>query len=138
MVLLPPGMLLTDQLTPAFEVPVTVAANVCVPPSEIDADGGFTTTVTSGSMVIIEVASVTPPPGGRDMGECLVSGRVNRVERGPRQVGKHLALSVSCAGPHAQIPSGGTLWQDLERLKHSRFGRAFLGADGGVIAYDML
>ena len=57
MVLLPPGMLLTDQLTPAFEVPVTVAANACVPPSEIDADGGFTTTVTSGSMVIIEVAT---------------------------------------------------------------------------------
>ena len=57
MVLLPPEMLLTDQLTPVFEVPVTVAANVCVPPSKIDADGGFTTTVTSGSMVIIEVAT---------------------------------------------------------------------------------
>ena len=88
-------------------------------------------------VVIIEVASVKPP-SGRDFGECLVRGRINRVERGRRRVGEHLELSVSCAGPRAQIPSGGTLWQDLERLKHSRYGRAFLGADGGVISYDML
>lgn len=83
------------------------------------------------SVIVLEVRSVTPPDGA--FGLCLVAGTVRRVERGTAfAVGQAATVGVPCATPDARPPLGGTIYQEMARLKAAPFGRAYLDAAGGL------
>lgn len=63
-------------------------------------------------------------------GVCPVEGRVARVFRGRLKVGETVTVDVSCAARDAEIPAGGTVWTDLERLQAARAMEAFLDHAG--------
>jgi hypothetical protein len=92
-------------------------------------------------VIVIAVAGVAPPAGEADFGPCNVVGTVLRVERGTRyRIGDPVSLAVDCAAPGAQYPDGGAIYQELQPLLASTYGRAFLGPDGTILLsqYDQL
>ncbi len=83
------------------------------------------------SVIVIAVEKVEVPRKG--FGNCAVAGTVKVVERGTAYtVGQAVTLAVSCAVAGATTPIGGIIWQPVEKLKASRFGRAYLDAAGAV------
>ncbi|MDI4663850.1 hypothetical protein K9U40_05845 [Xanthobacter autotrophicus] len=84
------------------------------------------------SVIVIAVQKVKPPQ--ESFGACMVTGTVARVERGTAyRPGQAVTIAVPCARPGAAPPIGGTIWQPVDRLEKSRFGRAFLDAAGQVV-----
>jgi hypothetical protein len=84
------------------------------------------------SVIVIAVQKVTPPR--ESFGACTVAGTVARVERGTAyKPGQAVSITVPCAGPGASPPLGGTIWQPVDTLAKSRFGRAYLDAAGQVV-----
>lgn len=84
------------------------------------------------SVIVIEVHGVKPPQ--ESFGACTVAGTVTRVERGTTyNKGQSVTIAVPCARPGARPPIGGTIWQPVESLEKSRFGRAYLDAAGQVV-----
>lgn len=73
-------------------------------------------------------------------GECPVEGRVARVFRGRLKVGDTVTLAVACASRDADIPAGGTIWTDLDRLRTARAMEAFLdrAGDGYEVVRDQI
>lgn len=94
------------------------------------------------NVIVIAVHEVEKAIGG--IGWCTVHGIVDAVERGDLyQVGEKVAIDVECLDPSvdsAQIPVGGTLWQDMETLAKSHRGRAFLDYSGYIVLsqYEVL
>lgn len=85
------------------------------------------------AIIVIAVAGVLPPEQG-DFGKCTVVGTVVTVERGEGQVvGSPISLAVDCAKPDAQYPDGGVIYQDMESLLASTYGRAWLDSQGRLI-----
>ncbi|ABS67886.1 hypothetical protein Xaut_2644 [Xanthobacter versatilis] len=81
-------------------------------------------------VIAVDEVAVTPHP----FGTCTVTGTVKKVERGTTySTGQKVELGVPCAKPNASPPLGGTIYQDVDRLKASRFGRAYLDAAGQVV-----
>ncbi|MFG1373711.1 hypothetical protein V5F32_16170 [Xanthobacter oligotrophicus] len=84
------------------------------------------------SVIVITVQKVTPPQ--ESFGACTVTGAVVRVERGnAHKPGQAVTIAVPCARPGASPPIGGTIWQPLDTLAKSHFGRAYLDAAGQVV-----
>lgn len=83
------------------------------------------------SVIVLEVNAVTPPEGA--FGLCQVAGIVRRVERGTAfAAGRAATIGVPCATPEARPPLGGTIYQQVARLKAAPYGRAYLDAAGGL------
>jgi hypothetical protein len=86
--------------------------------------------------IVIAIAGVTPPPTA-GWGECIVFGTVLRSERGSRySVGDPVSLAIPCAEPDAQYPDGGVIYQDMQSLLSSTYGRAYLDSDGALARYQ--
>ncbi|QRG07366.1 hypothetical protein EZH22_02835 [Xanthobacter dioxanivorans] len=84
------------------------------------------------SVIVIAVEKVDAPR--REFGTCTVSGTVKVVERGTAfTAGQKVEIAVSCARKDASPPLGGTIYQQQETLVKSKFGRAWLDADGKVV-----
>lgn len=66
---------------------------------------------------------------------CAIHGRVLRMERG-RLYRRNDAVRIEapCLG-HEPVtpPAGGAIYQDTERLRASRYGRAYLDAQGALM-----
>lgn len=88
-------------------------------------------------VVVFNVLKVRPLDGG-EVASCRVFGRAIRAERGkrfrPRQA---VRLTVPCATQGADASDATPKWVDREALVRSAHGRAFLGGDGGLIAYEL-
>ena len=88
-------------------------------------------------VVVFNVLKVRPLDGG-EVASCRVFGRAIRAERGkrfrPRQT---VRLTVPCATQGADASDATPKWVDREALVRSAHGRAFLGGDGGLIAYEL-
>jgi hypothetical protein len=88
-------------------------------------------------VVVFNVVKVRPLDGG-EVASCRVFGRAIRAERGkryrPRQT---VRLTVPCAMQGADASDATPKWVDREALVRSAHGRAFLGGDGGLIAYEL-
>lgn len=83
-------------------------------------------------VIVIAVERVKPPQ--ERYGACTVTGTVRRVERGTAyRVGQRVDIDVPCARPGASPPPGGAIWQLVETLRASRFGRAYLDAAGQLV-----
>lgn len=83
------------------------------------------------SVIVIAVEKVEVPRKG--FGSCIVGGTVKVVERGTAHVvGQAVTFAVPCATATATPPLSGTIWQQAETLKASKFGRAYLDAAGAV------
>lgn len=83
------------------------------------------------SVIVLAVDGVAVTP--RMFGTCTVSGTVKVVERGTAfGLGQKVELAVPCAKPDASPPLGGTIYQEVARLKAAKFGRAYLDAEGKV------
>ncbi|HWU14697.1 MAG TPA: hypothetical protein VN157_11890, partial [Caulobacter sp.] len=69
---------------------------------------------------------------------CRVFGRAIRAERGKRfRPRQSVRLVVPCATQGADASDATPKWVDREALVRSAHGRAFLGSDGGLIAYEL-
>lgn len=80
-------------------------------------------------------------PRQAPLGTCTVGAKVIRVERGTRYAaGADLTIAIPCRRAGAMVPSGGSVWQDMDALGLSRFGRAFLDAGGQPVLdqYELL
>ncbi|MFG1343573.1 hypothetical protein V5F59_01655 [Xanthobacter autotrophicus DSM 431] len=91
------------------------------------------------SIIVIEVSKVDTPR--REFGTCTVAGTVKVVERGEAfRPGQTVQLAVPCERQGASPPLGGTIYQQMEKLAQSRFGRAWLDAEGKVVVsqYEQL
>ncbi len=85
-------------------------------------------------VIVVAIAGVTPPEADADYGKCIVVGTVLVVERGSRhRIGDAIALEVDCAERDADYPDGGALYQDMQTLLPSTYGRAWLGPDGLIV-----
>jgi hypothetical protein len=92
---------------------------------------------TADSVVVISVAHVRGLWLWRGYGDCRVSGRVERVERGERyRPDDPIVVDVPCRRAHAEIPASGVQYQDLNELRRSRRGRAWLTPDGALALYQ--
>ena len=88
-------------------------------------------------VVVFNVVKVRPLDGG-DVASCRVFGRAIRAERGKRfRPRQSVRLTVPCAVQGADASDATPKWVDREALERSAHGRAFLGGDGGLIAYEL-
>lgn len=88
-------------------------------------------------VVTFEVTGVAWTEESRGYGQCLVSGKVLSVERGPHyRVGGDIRVKVPCMGPDAEPMAGGVLWQTPAELKASRRGKAWMTAPGELALYQ--
>jgi hypothetical protein len=88
-------------------------------------------------VVVFNVVKVRPLDGG-DVATCRVFGRAIRAERGKRfRPRQSVRLTVPCAVQGADASDATPKWVDREALERSAHGRAFLGGDGGLIAYEL-
>jgi len=67
----------------------------------------------------VTLPSVTP-------GFCVVSGKVEKVFRGPIKPGQALELDVSCKKPEDQPKPGTTIWFDSDELMAAKYIEGFL------------
>ena len=88
-------------------------------------------------VVVFNVVKVRPLDGG-EVASCRVFGRAIRAERGKRfKPRQSVRLTVPCALQGADASDATPKWIDREALVRSAHGRAFLGGDGGLIAYEL-
>jgi len=88
-------------------------------------------------VVVFNVVRVRPLDGG-EVASCRVFGRAIRAERGKRfRPRQSVRLIVPCATQGAEASDATPKWVDREALVRSAHGRAFLGSDGGLIAYEL-
>lgn len=88
-------------------------------------------------VVVFNVVKVRPLDGG-EVASCRVFGRAIRAERGKRfRPRQSVRLTVPCATQGAGASDATPKWVDREALVRSAHGRAFLGGDGGLIAYEL-
>jgi len=88
-------------------------------------------------VVVFNVVKVRPLDGG-EVASCRVFGRAIRAERGKRfRPRQSVRLIVPCATQGADASDATPKWVDREALVRSAHGRAFLGSDGGLIAYEL-
>ena len=88
-------------------------------------------------VVVFNVVKVRPLDGG-EVASCRVFGRAIRAERGKRyRPRQSVRLIVPCATQGADASDATPKWVDREALVRSAHGRAFLGGDGGLIAYEL-
>ncbi|GGL38581.1 hypothetical protein GCM10010983_39570 [Caulobacter rhizosphaerae] len=88
-------------------------------------------------VVVFNVVKVRPLDGG-EVASCRVFGRAIRAERGKRfRPRQSVRLIVPCATQGAEASDATPKWVDREALVRSAHGRAFLGSDGGLIAYEL-
>lgn len=88
-------------------------------------------------VVVFNVVKVRPLEGG-EVASCRVFGRAIRAERGKRfRPRQSVRLIVPCATQGADASDASPKWVDREALVRSAHGRAFLGGDGGLIAYEL-
>lgn len=88
-------------------------------------------------VVVFNVVKVRPLDGG-EVASCRVFGRAIRAERGKRfRPRQSVRLVVPCATQGADASDATPKWVDREALVRSAHGRAFLGSDGGLIAYEL-
>ena len=88
-------------------------------------------------VVVFDVLKVRPLDGG-DVASCRVFGRAIRAERGSRfKPRQSVRLTVPCAMQGSGASDATPKWVDREALVRSAHGRAFLGGDGGLIAYEL-
>lgn len=70
-------------------------------------------------------------------GECLVSGRVQTVERGSHyRVGSPIRVTVPCVWPDAEVRVGGVIWQTPGDLKRSKLARAWMTEPGKLALFQ--
>ncbi|WP_246263297.1 hypothetical protein [Caulobacter soli] len=88
-------------------------------------------------VVVFDVLKVRPIDGG-EVATCRVFGRAIRAERGKRfKPRQSVRLTVPCAVQGSGASDATPKWVDREALVRSAHGRAFLGGDGGLIAYEL-
>ena len=88
-------------------------------------------------VVVFNVLKVRPMDHG-EVATCRVLGRTIRAERGERfKPRQSLRLVVPCAAQGAGASDATPKWIDLDALQRSAHGRAFLGSDGVLIAYEL-
>ena len=88
-------------------------------------------------VVVFNVLKVRPLDGG-EVASCRVFGRAIRAERGKRfKPRQSVRLTVPCAVQGADASDATPKWVDREALVRSAHGRAFLGSDGALIAYEL-
>lgn len=88
-------------------------------------------------VVVFNVVKVRPLDGG-EVASCRVFGQAIRAERGKRfRPRQSVRLVVPCATQGADASDATPKWVDREALVRSAHGRAFLGSDGGLIAYEL-
>ncbi len=88
-------------------------------------------------VVVFNVVKVRLLDGG-EVASCRVFGRAIRAERGKRyRPRQSVRLTVPCATQGADASDATPKWVDREALVRSAHGRAFLGGDGGLIAYEL-
>jgi hypothetical protein len=88
-------------------------------------------------VVVFDVLKVRPLDGG-EVASCRVFGRAIRAERGARfKPRQSVRLTVPCALQGSGASDATPKWVDREALQRSSHGRAFLGGDGGLIAYEL-
>ncbi len=88
-------------------------------------------------VVVFNVLKVRPIDGG-EVASCRVFGRAIRAERGKRfKPRQSVRLTVPCAVQGADASDATPKWVDREALVRSAHGRAFLGSDGALIAYEL-
>lgn len=106
-------------------------ADISLGPTDSLARAGAT------DVVVFNVVKVRPLDGG-DVATCRVFGRAIRAERGKRfRPRQSVRLTVPCATQGADASDATPKWVDREALQRSAHGRAFLGGDGGLIAYEL-
>jgi hypothetical protein len=89
------------------------------------------------SVVVVRVERVAGLALMRASGDCRVSGVVEAVERGSRHsVGDALSIVVPCRRANAQIPASGVQYEEANELRRSRWGRAWLDANGELALYQ--
>lgn len=88
-------------------------------------------------VVVFNVLKVRPVSRG-EVATCRVFGRAIRAERGARfKPRQSVRLTVPCADQGAEASDATPKWIDLPALLRSAHGRAFLGSDGMLIAYEL-
>ena len=109
----------------------TAGANVFLGQNDNLARAGAT------DVVVFDVLKVRPLDGG-EVASCRVFGRAIRAERGSRfKPRQSVRLTVPCAMQGSGASDATPKWVDREALLRSAHGRAFLGGDGGLIAYEL-
>lgn len=88
-------------------------------------------------VVVFRVDKVTGKRPADGYGECLVSGRVQTVERGSHyRVGGPVRVAVPCVWPDAEVRVGGVIYQTPGELKRSKLARAWMDAPGKLALYQ--
>lgn len=88
-------------------------------------------------VVVFNVLRVRPLERG-EVASCRVYGRAIRAERGKRfKPRQSVRLTVPCAPQGAGASDNTPKWVDRDALVRSAHGRAFLGGDGVLIAYEL-
>jgi hypothetical protein len=88
-------------------------------------------------VVVFDVLKVRPLTRG-EVATCRVFGRAIRAERGARfKPRQSVRLTVPCADQGAEASDATPKWIDLQALQRSAHGRAFLGRNGMLIAYEL-
>jgi hypothetical protein len=108
--------------------------------ANIGAGGGLDESLARAAatdVVVLDVLKVRPVDGG-EVASCRVFGRAIRAERGSRYKPRQsVRLTVPCALQGAGASDATPRWVDREALVRSAHGRAFVGRDGGLIAYEL-
>ncbi|MGR4863379.1 hypothetical protein [Caulobacter sp. LARHSG274] len=88
-------------------------------------------------VVVFNVLKVRPISRG-EVATCRVFGRAIRAERGARfKPRQSVRLTVPCADQGAEASDATPKWIDRQALLRSAHGRAFLGRNGVLIAYEL-
>ena len=110
----------------------TTAAFAALPPQYYDE-----ARANAESVLVVQIDRTLGLPIMRGYGACRLSGRVAAVERGARySVGEAVTISVPCRRQNAQIPASGVQYEDVGELRRSRWGRAWLNANGELALYQ--
>ena len=89
------------------------------------------------SVLVVRIERVTGLPFMRWYGDCEIAGVIETVERGSRhRAGEVIHISVPCRRQNAQIPASGVQYEEVSELRRSRWGRAWLNADGELALYQ--
>jgi hypothetical protein len=89
------------------------------------------------SVLVMRIERVAGLPLMRWYGDCQVTGVVETVERGSRhRAGDTIHIAVPCMRENAQIPASGVQYEQASELRRSRWGRAWLNANGELALYQ--
>lgn len=111
---------------------VTVPAFAALPPQYYEE-----ARANAESVLVVRVERTAGLAFMRGYGDCRVSGVVEAVERGSRySAGDAVTISLPCRRQNAQIPASGVQYEDVSELRRSRWGRAWLNANGELALYQ--